>query len=115
MSETWGSYSIPNPIEGDEFPIVPGEDWTLANGNEVWHTLAQRKGWTRTYVVKGTDLTNLRAAITAGITSEFSFTPYTGTAYYARVVGQSVRYSPETPTATTYWRVVVTLHQVRTS
>lgn len=115
MSETWGAATIPNPIEAEEFTITPGEDWTLANGNEVWHTLQTRKGWTRTYVVTGTDLTNLRSAIASGITTEFSFTPYTGTAHYARVIGQSVRYSPETPTAGTYWRVTVTLHQTRTS
>jgi len=113
MSEIWGTYTIPNPIEGEEFTITPGEDWTLANGNEVWHTLQTRKGWTRTYVVRGTDLTNLRAAIAVGITSEFQFTPYTGGTYRARVVAQSVRYTPETPTATTYWRVTVTIHQVR--
>ncbi len=114
MSETWGAYTIPNPIEGDEFPIVPGEAWTLSSGNEVWHTLTQRKGWTRTYVVRGSDLTDLRAAIAAGITTEFQFTPYTGaSAVYARVVAQSVKYAPETPTATTYWRVTATIHQVR--
>lgn len=114
MSETWGAYTIPNPIEGEEFPIVPGEDWTLASGNEVWHTLTSRKGWNRTYIVRGTDLTNLRAAIASGITTEFQFTPYTGgSPVYARVVAQSVTYTPEAPTATTYWRITVTIHQVR--
>ena len=114
MPETWGGFTIPNPIEGDEFIIAPGESWILANGNEVWHTLATRRGWSRTYVVAGTDLTNLRSAIASGITTEFLFTPYTGgTAVNARVVAQSVRYTPETPTANTHWRVTATIHQVR--
>ena len=84
MSETLGSYTLPNPTESSVGRIWVGEAWTNAAGNELVNHIARRRSFRRTWIAKGTDLGYIRSALDAAIQAPVSFTAWDGGTYIVR-------------------------------
>ena len=113
MSETLGGYTLPNPVESSQGRIWVGEVWTNAAGNELINSIAVRYSFGRTWVAGGTDLSNLRAALTAAITTPASFSPWDGGSYTVRVEGESLEEEPTGRASAGYYRISATLRQTQ--
>jgi hypothetical protein len=113
MSETLGSYTLPNPTESSQERIWIGEAWTNAAGNELVNSIAVRRSFSRTWTAKGTDLSNIRSALSAAIATPASFTPWDGGTYTVRVDAGSVTEKPAGMTSSGYYHVSAILRQTQ--